>query len=81
MCRLQVEAPVNQNQPQRPESVQQGHKYLLNGSPVVAMNSGTLVRVLHYRPSQPWYGHVESNVQASQLLTQPMKYFHGEIPK
>ena len=72
---------MSQNEPQRPEFVQQGHKYLLSGSLVLALDSGVTVRVMHYRPGEPWHSLVESNISASQLLTQPMKYFHGEIPK
>lgn len=62
------------------KQIQQGHRYDLGGSDVIALNSGMEARVMHYRPNEPWHGLVEV-ASADQLVAKPMKYFHGEVPK
>jgi hypothetical protein len=61
-------------------SIKQGHHYSLSGSPVIALDTGTQARVMHFNPDEPWHGLVEV-VDASQLVPEPMKYFRGEVPK
>lgn len=58
---------------------QQGHLYLLNGQKVLALESGPFVRVVRINQDHPWLGDIES-VYAVDLVPQPMKYFHGQIP-
>lgn len=62
------------------KQAKQGHLYTFGGSQVIALDSGIDVRVMHFRPSEPWHGLVEV-AQAEQLTPEPMKYFYGEIPK
>jgi hypothetical protein len=61
-------------------NIKQGHRYNLGGSSVIALNSGPQARVMHFRPGEPWHGLVEV-ANADQLVPEPMKYFHGEVPK
>lgn len=61
-------------------NIKQGHSYSFNGSTVIALNSGTQAKVMHYRPDEPWHGMVEV-ADAHKLVALPMKYFHGETPK
>ncbi|CAB5224372.1 hypothetical protein UFOVP393_64 [uncultured Caudovirales phage] len=60
--------------------IKQGHRYKFGGSPVIALDSGDEVRVMHFCPEEPWHGLVEV-AHSSQLTPEPMKYFHGEVPK
>jgi hypothetical protein len=58
----------------------QGHRYLFDGTPVIALASGERVRVLAFDPKAPWLYSVLL-AHANQLEPQPMKYFHGQIPQ
>jgi hypothetical protein len=63
-----------------PQIAQQGHRYHLNGKNVLALESGLRVRVLYFDHEQPWFSKI-AKVFCNELIPQPMKYFHGEIPK
>lgn len=71
---------MSQNSPQGIKRAQQGHRYHLNGKNVLALESGLRVRVLFFDPDQPWLGKIVKAF-CSELIPQPMKYFHGEIPR
>lgn len=71
---------MSQNSPQGVKFAQQGHRYTYQGKDVIALNNGRIVKVLHFDPAKPWVGHTQT-VPALLLLPQPMKYFHGEIPR
>ena len=62
------------------QRAQQGHRYHLNGKNVLALESGLRVRVLFFDPENPWFNKIVKAF-SSELIPQPMKYFHGEIPK
>ena len=78
--RIERESKMRQEAVRHATGIKQGHRYKLNGSSVVALDSGMQVRVMHFNPGEPWHGLVEA-VQADQLKPEPMKYFHGELPK
>ena len=61
------------------DRAQQGHLYTYQEQKVLALESGTVVRILHFNVDRPWVGHV-SIVSAEKLVPQPMKYFNGQIP-
>lgn len=58
---------------------QQGHRYLLNGKTVLALESGFMVKVMEFDEAEPWIGKTVVTV-SRHLKAQPMKYFHGEVP-
>lgn len=57
----------------------QGHKYSYRGVNVIALSSGSSVRVAILSPNSPWLG-VQFVAMARHLTPLPMKYFHGEVP-
>ena len=59
---------------------QQGHRYQYGDKDVLAMESGLVVEVREIDPKEPWLGR-SWTVKASWLQPQPMRYFHGELPK
>ena len=60
---------------------QQGHRYLWCGvDEVLALESGSCVRVALIDPDQLWF-EVRYNADASDLEPLPMRYFHGEVPR
>jgi hypothetical protein len=61
------------------KTAQQGHRYNLHGQPVIALQSGVTVKVLHFDDQKPWIGWTE-HVPAVLLVPQPMKYFSGQTP-
>lgn len=63
-----------------PEPAKQGHRYLLDGEPVLALESGPRVKVLHFNEERPWVGFIEV-VPAVHLVPQPLRYLHGQLPK
>jgi hypothetical protein len=71
---------MSQNSPQGVKRAQQGHRYQLNGKPVLALESGLRVKVLFFDPANPLVGKL-AKAFCSELVPQPMKYFHGEVPK
>lgn len=71
---------MSQNDPRAPYNAQQGHRYSWFGKPVLALESGYYVRVMLFDPARPWICMI-THARAYELDPQPMKYFHGEIPK
>lgn len=71
---------MSQDSPQAFKTAQQGHRYTLQGKHVLALQNGSVVKVLHFDEQRPWIGHTEV-VPALLLVPQPMRYFHGQIPK
>jgi len=64
-----------------PGQARQGHRYRWYGWDVLALQSGEgMVRVADLVPDWPWLGEVR-RVPAAELIPQPMRYFHGEIPQ
>ena len=61
------------------KTARQGHRYHLNGKNVLALESGLKVKVLYFDPAEPW-NHKVSKAFATQLIPQPMRYYHGQIP-
>lgn len=61
------------------KTAKQGHRYSLHGQPVIALNSGSTVKVLHFDDQKPWIGRTEY-VPAILLVPQPMKYHGNQIP-
>lgn len=62
-------------------AAKQGHRYRWYGYDVLALESGKgIVRVADLVPSQPWLGDVR-RVPAAELHPQPMRYYHGEVPR
>lgn len=66
-------------------TAKQGHRYAWcegedGGRTVIALESGSRVRVAELVPGQPWFGRTWST-HASLLTPQPMAYFHGEVPR
>lgn len=60
----------------------QGHRYLHDGAPVLAMESGEAVTVKPIQelvPGFQWLGAART-VAASELVAQPMAYFGGRLP-
>jgi hypothetical protein len=78
--RIERESKMRQEAVKYAINIKQGHRYSLGGSSVIALDSGPQARVMHFRPGEPWHGLVEV-VSADQLVPEPMKYFHGEVPK
>jgi len=69
--------------PDGPEALRiarQGHRYTYHQKNVLALESGQRVKVLFFDPEQPWVSKI-SKVFCNELIPQPMKYFHGEIPQ
>jgi hypothetical protein len=63
------------------QEAKQGHRYLWNGANVLALeNASPLVRVLVFDSERPWLG-CNTKVHVSELVPQPMTYFHGQIPQ
>lgn len=59
----------------------QGHRYRWYGYDVLALESGEgIVHVADLEPGQPWLGRAY-RVPAVELHPQPMRYFHGEVPR
>lgn len=71
---------MSQEPAQQPQQAQQGHRYTYHQKHVLAMESGWFVRVLVFDPERPWVSYT-THARANKLVPQPMKYFHGEIPK
>ncbi len=59
-------------------TVRQGHRYSMGGVPVIALSDGEVVSVGEI--GEMWFTRVYQNVNAGDLIAQPMKYFGGEIP-
>lgn len=62
-----------------PQIARQGHRYTFHGEPVIALQSGVTVKVLHFDDQKPWIGWTEY-APAVLLVPQPMKYHGGQIP-
>lgn len=62
------------------KTARQGHRYTCNGKDVLALATGPVVRVLEFSLTDPWLSNIFT-VSAEKLVPQPMKYFHGEIPR
>lgn len=58
----------------------QGHRYTYHQKNVLALATGPVVRVLEFSLTDPWLSNIFT-VSAEKLVPQPMKYFHGEIPR
>lgn len=71
---------MSQEARQGVKRAQQGHRYTLHGKHVLALQNGSMVKVLHFDEQRPWIGDTEI-VPSILLIPQPMKYFHGEIPR
>lgn len=59
---------------------QQGHPYLYRGARVVALESGTLVNVLHVDEAAPHRWRT-SMVLANSLKPAPLRYLGNQIPE
>ena len=59
---------------------QQGHRYQYGEVPVLAMQSGYVVKVCEIDMEQAYPLRPSFWVLASKLVPLPMKYFHGEVP-
>lgn len=57
----------------------QGHKYSYFGLAVIAMESGSRVKVRQLWPDAPWLG-AEMTADAEWLKPLPMKYHGCEVP-
>ena len=79
-CTIESILMTAPNGPQGTKRAQQGHRYHLHGKNVLALESGQRVKVLFFDPEQPWVSKI-SKVFCNELIPQPMKYFHGEIPQ
>lgn len=64
---------------QHAQTASQGHKYLLSGKPVIAMQSGYVVQVREIVDEAYPLGPAIT-VKASWLTPEPMVYFHGQTP-
>lgn len=62
------------------KTARQGHRYTLHKKNVLALATGPVVRVLEFSPTDPWLSNIFT-VSAEKLIPQPMRYFHGQIPK
>lgn len=63
-----------------PQIAKQGHRYTYHQKNVLALATGPVVRVLEFSLTDPWLSNTFT-VSAEKLVPQPMKYFHGEIPR
>lgn len=59
--------------------MQQGHRYRLGNSDVIALESGGTGTVAELVKGQPWLGR-KHHVDADMLQPLPMRYFHGQVP-
>lgn len=58
---------------------QQGHPYLYRGARVIALESGSQVKVLHADEAGPsWRTEC---VDASSLTPQPLRYLGNQLPE
>jgi hypothetical protein len=62
-----------------PHIAQQGHRYLLDGQPVISLEHSHRPKVLYVLPDPMLW--ITRQVDARQLTPQPLRYFHGEMPK
>ncbi|CAN5297237.1 hypothetical protein BH10PSE16_BH10PSE16_01040 [soil metagenome] len=60
--------------------VQQGHKYQLGGTEVLALSGGLRPRVARIEKSQFWQLGHPFHVNATDLQPLPMAYFHNQVP-
>lgn len=61
-------------------NAQQGHRYSLGATDVLALSSGPRPRVARIIPDQFWPLSHPFNVDAEDLKPLPMVYFHGQTP-
>lgn len=59
----------------------QGHRYLLLGQEVLAMESGRCVEVACIDREQPWPLCQKKFVHSSLLTPMPMRYYRNEVPR
>lgn len=71
---------MSQEGQQAPQIARQGHRYTYHQKNVLALATGPVVRVLEFSLTDPWLSNTFT-VSAEKLVPQPMKYFHGEIPR
>ena len=66
--------------PTDPQTIyaKQGRPYLLNQEKVIALESGTQVKVLHFNPECPWAMNIK-RVSAELLTPLPSKYLRGAM--
>lgn len=60
------------------EFAQQGHPYLFEEKKVVALESGTRIKVLIFNEEKPWESRTE-HVRVKYLTALPLKYLHGAM--
>lgn len=59
----------------------QGHKYLLDGVEVMALSSGPRPRIAAICRDKLWPLDDAVEVDATELVALPMRYFHNQVPK
>lgn len=63
------------------KQAKQVHTYLLSGVKVLAIESGSVVKVCEIDDTKQWPLLDAITANASDLVPLPMTYFHGYTPK